>query len=276
MGSGSSKEKTGRVDTRGGGSKPVAVANVNNNVSIKSTTGHSKSGTNTDTGTTNQSPSKSPVKDSNVEKTTTERSPSKSVKTDKKPVSKLEWNSDSDLDDDDWDDFLGKTTSKPVPKPDSKVSHGEQEQTAHNEMKTQELYPETYAQRHTRQQYTFGQDRLIREKTIYRNPDDWGFDEDKEEVTATKGFDASKFRAANQGKPVREKDIFSTQDEFETPRYLRSSEPEEQQTTVSQKPTPMVLPQYNKEEEDLMAQLMEDDDDFFPHQAMHHSNIMTF
>ncbi|XP_046546011.1 uncharacterized protein LOC124256110 isoform X2 [Haliotis rubra] len=284
MGSGSSKERTGGVDTRGGSSKPVTVANVNNNVPVKSTTGLSKSGINTDTGTTTQSPTKSPVKDSSVDKTTTERSPSKAVKTDSKTSNKLEWNSDSDLDDDDeWDDFLGTTTSKPVPKTDSKVSHREQEQNSVNEIKSQELYPETYAQRHTRQQYTFGQDRLIREKTIYRNPDEWVVDEEKEEEKMTKGFDASKFRAANQGKPVREKDIFSTQEEFETPRYLRSSEPVEQQpTTVSQKPTPKELPKYNKEEEDLMAQLMMDDGDddydfgaMIQHQAMHPANMMN-
>ncbi|XP_067667079.1 uncharacterized protein [Haliotis asinina] len=275
MGSGSSKERTGGVDTRGGGSKPVTVANVNNNVPTKATTGLSKSGINTDTGKTNQSPTKSPVKDSSVDKTTTQRSPSKTVKTDTKPPNRLEWNSDSDLDDDEWDDFLGKTSSKPVPKTDSNVSNMEQEQNSRNEIKSQELYPETYAQRHTREQYTFGQDRLIREKTIYRNPDEWIVDEEKEEEKMTKGFDASRFRAANQGKPAREKDIFSTtQDEFETPRYLRSSEPVEKPTTVSQKPTPRELPKYNKEEEDLMAQLMMDDDyDGFPpmiqHQAMH-------
>jgi hypothetical protein len=33
--------------------------------------------------------------------------------------------------------------------------------------------PETYAQRKQREQYTLNQQMLIRQKTIYRNPDDW-------------------------------------------------------------------------------------------------------
>lgn len=47
---------------------------------------------------------------------------------------------------------------------------------------SQENLPETYAQRKQREQYTLNQQMLIRQKTIYRNPDDWR----EQEVSAAK------------------------------------------------------------------------------------------
>ncbi|KAL4217709.1 hypothetical protein ACF0H5_022450 [Mactra antiquata] len=54
------------------------------------------------------------------------------------------------------------------------------------------MYPETYAQRLQRQQYKNEPTGLIRQKTIYRNPDEWEIDENEVD-----NFDVSKFKQAN-------------------------------------------------------------------------------
>ena len=46
-----------------------------------------------------------------------------------------------------------------------------------NSNRPTEYYPETYAQRLQREQYARTQQSLVRQKTIYRNPDEWEVDE---------------------------------------------------------------------------------------------------
>ncbi|VDI61987.1 Hypothetical predicted protein, partial [Mytilus galloprovincialis] len=52
-------------------------------------------------------------------------------------------------------------------------------------------YPETYAQKLQREQYT--QQQLLRQKTIYRNPDEWEIDQ-----VSQQSFDVSKFKEVNK------------------------------------------------------------------------------
>ena len=54
-------------------------------------------------------------------------------------------------------------------------SHRQQQQQTIN--RPTEYYPESYAQRLQREQYERGQQGLMRQKTIYRNPDEWEVDE---------------------------------------------------------------------------------------------------
>ncbi|XP_052086207.1 glycosyltransferase-like protein gnt14 isoform X2 [Mytilus californianus] len=60
-------------------------------------------------------------------------------------------------------------------------------------------YPETYAQKLQREQYT--QQQLLRQKTIYRNPDEWEIDQ-----VSQQSFDVSKFKEVNKTMPKT--DIF--------------------------------------------------------------------
>lgn len=115
-------------------------------------------------------------------------------------------------------------------------------------------YPETYAQRKQREQYTLNQQLLLRQKTIYRNPHEWQ-DENAEE-SYTGGFDASKFRKANQGSLNARDTIFTTSKPGVETSYLHDQrELDEMDITPRHNHQNKEMPVYNASEQDLMASL---------------------
>ncbi|XP_063406743.1 TBC1 domain family member 5 homolog A-like isoform X2 [Mytilus trossulus] len=101
-------------------------------------------------------------------------------------------------------------------------------------------YPETYAQKLQREQYT--QQQLLRQKTIYRNPDEWEIDQ-----VSQQSFDVSKFKEVNKTLPKT--DIFgpvSNNDysfgNMDDDNYYRT-------TNNNRKKS---IPRYDVSEEDLM------------------------
>ena len=72
---------------------------------------------------------------------------------------------ESDSEEEDIDAVLAAT----------RAEHNHRQQQTLN--KPTEYYPESYAQRLQREQYERGQQGLMRQKTIYRNPDEWDVDE---------------------------------------------------------------------------------------------------
>lgn len=118
-------------------------------------------------------------------------------------------------------------------------------------------YPETYAQRKQREQYTLNQQLLIRQKTIFRNPNDWRMEDEQEVIVG--GFDASKFRQANQSAPHTQKSVFSaSKSGLETSYTYDQRELEEMDVTPRHNNQSREMPVYNASEQDLMASLERD------------------
>lgn len=110
-----------------------------------------------------------------------------------------------------------------------------------------ENLPETYAQRLQRQQYAKAQQDLFRQKTIYRNPDEWDMDE-REDT-----FDVSKFKEANVAKPPENpvnRDIFSPP--VKTNGYQAKIDRYSNQSNIQRKEA---LPRYDTSEEALLAEI---------------------
>lgn len=114
----------------------------------------------------------------------------------------------------------------------------------------QEHYPESYAQKNMRQQYTT---ELLRQKTMYRNPDDWEEDED---IGDNESFDVSRFKQANRGTTKPQKDIFGNEDMDYTKRgdIESSYDYSYGQTNTHRKN----VPKYDISEEELMADIEKD------------------
>ncbi|KAL8578852.1 hypothetical protein ACOMHN_022145 [Nucella lapillus] len=125
---------------------------------------------------------------------------------------------------------------------------------SYNPVKQQDL-PETYAQRKQREQYTLNQQMLLRQKTIYRNPDDWT-NEDEEESSGTSGFDPSKFRSVNMGQPVKST-VFTTNARQDGGiQYMSGQQTmDEFDVMPRHQDIPKNPPVYNQSEQDLMASL---------------------
>ncbi|XP_041361055.1 uncharacterized protein LOC121377213 [Gigantopelta aegis] len=186
----------------------------------------------------------------------------------KKSSKQATWESDADsILDDPWDEFLGPAKSSNAYQTNASRGMHEREREMNdiNAQRKEESYPETYAQRLTREQYKLDQAKLLRQKTIYRDTDEWKMDEDAElEKKKSKGFDASKFREVNAAKH-QENAISSAAQELQTPRYItdmdQSSHVTPKETTAVKK---LELPTYSPEEEELMTML----EDQWPHQSM--------
>ncbi|KAK6167526.1 hypothetical protein SNE40_021529 [Patella caerulea] len=176
------------------------------------------------------------------------------------------WDSDSDLEKD-LDAFIKETVTSSATAVTSNNDEGSaRPRTSHGRSARaqQNMYPETYAQKHTRENYTVDREMLIRQKTIYRNPNDWDSDGDDEEMSNNNhGFDASKFRQVNQQKkpPDPHADpVSSTAQEFETPRYLKSQDEnygiyqkDLQKEAINRKISR--LPSYDMDEQRFLAEL---------------------
>ncbi|XP_022310068.2 uncharacterized protein LOC111115576 isoform X2 [Crassostrea virginica] len=108
--------------------------------------------------------------------------------------------------------------------------------------------PETYAQRQFREQYR--QTELLRQKTIYRDPDEWDVPEKRESVGS---FDVSKFKAANANTQVQKREIFSM-----TPDYTKHNRQTDIADDLYQSPSlqkQKSIPKYDVSEEELMADI---------------------
>lgn len=118
-----------------------------------------------------------------------------------------------------------------------------------------EYFPETYAQRLQREQYAKTQQGLFRQKTIYRNPDEWEVDENED------SFDVSKFKEANVVKPPENpvnRDIFSPPDStVKTNGYQTKTDGYYNQNNNQRKEN---LPRYDTSEEALLAEIEQEFD----------------
>lgn len=121
--------------------------------------------------------------------------------------------------------------------------------------KPTEYFPETYAQRLQREQYAKTQQGLFRQKTIYRNPDEWEVDENED------SFDVSKFKEANVVKPPENpvnRDIFSPPDvTVKTNGYQSKTDGYYNQNNNQRKEN---LPRYDTSEEALLAEIEQEFD----------------
>lgn len=110
--------------------------------------------------------------------------------------------------------------------------------------------PETYAQRLQREQYRHQPEGLMRQKTIYRNPDEWEVDENEME-----NFDVSKFKQVNvreknsEQKSMLDRDIFSP-----NVQESRGFEKREGENTLLMERKES-LPHYDTSEEALLAEI---------------------
>lgn len=167
MGSGSSKSKKAEPPK----TRPDKVSKVqaNQNTTLKSDT--TKSDQNSNKNLKNQNVEIEKVKnDKNLDKLAERTSEVKSFSNGNvakvQPVEKLEsFESDSESEAEDINAVLAAT----------RAEHNYRAQKSLQ--KPTEYYPETYAQRLQREQYEKNQQSLIRQKTIYRNPDEWELDE---------------------------------------------------------------------------------------------------
>ncbi|XP_061166909.1 uncharacterized protein LOC133175810 isoform X1 [Saccostrea echinata] len=109
--------------------------------------------------------------------------------------------------------------------------------------------PETYAQRGFREQYRPND--LLRQKTIYRDPEEWELPEKRESVGS---FDVSKFQAANANVQSQQKrDIFTM-----TPDYTKNTRQTDSADDLYRTPTyqkQKSVPKYDISEEELMADI---------------------
>lgn len=146
---------------------------------------------------------------------------------------------ESDSEEEDIDAVLAAT----------RAEHSYRQQQTLN--KPTEYYPESYAQRLQREQYERSQQGLMRQKTIYRNPDEWDVDETREE------FDVSKFKEANVAKPPPNpvnRDIFSPPDVTPHNGYQGKMDRYNNENS-NQKTEKANLPRYDTSEEALLAEI---------------------
>ncbi|ESP03399.1 hypothetical protein LOTGIDRAFT_237707 [Lottia gigantea] len=248
MGSGTSKPKPvpQKSTTKSPEKENGTVTNVNNKSPDKRK------------GNVHQKGSGTPVK------TKSNASENKSPKKSKKSKDS-DWSSDSDFEDD-LDEFIKETVSHAAKTNSSNTNNEEpvssRPRTSHGRTtsRPENAYPETYAQKHTREQYTVDRQALIRQKTIYRNPDDWK-DDSEESEEEHGGFDASKFRQVNTHNDPNQESVVK---EFETPRYITSKdgrressygiyEKEREKPDYSRRISK--VPAYDLEEQRLLADL---------------------
>ncbi|XP_052250954.1 protein kinase 4-like [Dreissena polymorpha] len=109
-------------------------------------------------------------------------------------------------------------------------------------------YPETYAQRLQREQYKHQPEGLLRQKTIYRNPQEWEIEENKVE-----SFDVSRFKQANVLKNPQPMQS-NTDDIFSPPDVPSNGHPprEDFSYRLEKKKS---LPHYDTTEEALLAEI---------------------
>lgn len=108
--------------------------------------------------------------------------------------------------------------------------------------------PETYAQKKFREQYR--QTELLRQKTIYRDPEEWELPEKRGSVES---FDVSKFKAANASSQAQKREIFSM-----TPDYTKQNRHTDLADDLYQTPSlqkQKSIPKYDVSEEELMADI---------------------
>ncbi|CAG2233676.1 myb-like protein X isoform X2 [Mytilus edulis] len=101
-------------------------------------------------------------------------------------------------------------------------------------------YPETYAQKLQREQYT--QQQLLRQKTIYRNPDEWEIDQ-----VSQQSFDVSKFKEVNKTLPKT--DIFGPVSNND---YSFGNVDDDNYYRTTNNNRKKSIPRYDVSEEDLM------------------------
>ncbi|XP_060601041.1 uncharacterized protein LOC132754430 isoform X2 [Ruditapes philippinarum] len=116
-------------------------------------------------------------------------------------------------------------------------------------------YPETYAQRLQREQYRNQPQGILRQKTIYRNPDEWEVDENE-----TQSFDVSKFKQANVNQrndteedTMLSNDIFTPEDTEVNEHRRMAPDPESYYFQPNQKKKS--LPHYDTSEEALLDEI---------------------
>ena len=187
MGSGSSKAKTVnelREQTSKDGPSRLTVANENNNNSTWSDGSRRQNNAVIGSDTDNSKTTHRERFETNDDRTIKNHFKTSYDNERNKPSSKvanLESDSDS-IADDPWDEFLGPSNSSNTYH--TNASRGMQERDREmndiNAQKKEEHYPETYAQRLTREQYKLDQAKLLRQKTIYRDTDEWKMDEEDE------------------------------------------------------------------------------------------------
>lgn len=115
-------------------------------------------------------------------------------------------------------------------------------------------YPETYAQRLQREQYRNQPQGILRQKTIYRNPEEWEVDENE-----TESFDVSKFKEANlHTKQANEENSMLNSDIF-TPNLPEANQkvmaPDPENYYFQPKEKQKSLPHYDTSEEALLAEI---------------------
>ncbi|KAK3087505.1 hypothetical protein FSP39_006749 [Pinctada imbricata] len=171
------------------------------------------------------------------------------TKSSSKPVT-TKFTSDSDSEDE--LDTKRRGNSRTVSQNNSRVTehdrNGYNTQTSRNSETPH--YPESYAQRNLRQQYTKNE-QLLRQKTIYRDPDEWQMDDE----VSIGSFDVSKFKQANKGAETK-KDMFAMTPDYTTRPMISSHdnaadhfyEPPRVQKQTS-------VPKYDITEEELMADI---------------------
>ncbi|XP_045182573.2 uncharacterized protein LOC123541221 isoform X2 [Mercenaria mercenaria] len=129
-----------------------------------------------------------------------------------------------------------------------------QEQNQRYSRDNETSYPETYAQRLQREQYRNQPQGILRQKTIYRNPEEWEVDENE-----TESFDVSKFKEANvhqkhtpEENTMLDSDIFSPEVP-ETKERRMAPDPDNYyfQPNAKQKS----LPHYDTSEEALLDEI---------------------
>ncbi|WAR16345.1 hypothetical protein MAR_030939 [Mya arenaria] len=240
MGSGSSKEKSPpvhnvqprRADNVSKGNKPLK-----NNQSDRNVTQDSKQSVKTDIKKSNINDSRTVqnnVTANGKNNSTFQRKPAENVNSKKQ----MELGSfESDSEGEDIDAVLEATKNE---------YNRNQEQRLRNNNNEQVSYPETYAQRLQREQYKH-EPRLglARQKTIYRNPEEWEIQEKEVE-----NFDVSRFKQANVHKaPPVQSDV----DDIYSPR--EPSEPVMYSSSIERQKS---LPHYDTSEEMLLAEIEQD------------------
>ncbi|XP_064597195.1 uncharacterized protein LOC135463715 [Liolophura sinensis] len=127
--------------------------------------------------------------------------------------------------------------SSPRKKAASSVSHTNAEDSM-------DAYPESYAQKLQRDQHRLNQALMIREKTIHRNPDEWALEE-----SIVQGFDADRFKAANQRQVQQSQGVLEKS-------YVDNSPAEGPYNSKrSYGHRAHGTPSYNSEDEDLMNEI---------------------
>lgn len=238
MGSGSSKTKPNKSEPR-----PDKVSKVQSR-EIQSVTKKSEQNLDKNLKTQNVIEIEKVKNDKNVQQSserTTEIKPKSNGNVNKlQPNEKLQsFESDSGSEAEDIDAVLAAT----------RAEHSYRQQQTFN--RPTEYYPETYAQRLQREQYEKGQQGLMRQKTIYRNPDEWDMNENREE------FDVGKFKEANIAKPPPNpvnRDIYSPPDVTPQTGYQGKTDRYSNQNN-SQKTGNSNLPRYDTSEEALLAEI---------------------